>query len=479
MTACASGAGSRPVPEPYAALRHELGRDDSSRRASARARLSPTELRADARFAELRAKETAFAPNKPFFAQRDVIASSPLVPLLRAMPKGAALHAHPGALGDLHWLVHAAAITPNVYVYTGPDDDELVHGQTGVFRAPPDARWQLVSELRAKAPDPAAFDRALYESFTLGPEDQGKDPWLEFEKCWARVEAVSDYAPIYRAWYEEDFDAVAQENVQVLELRSWLAGPMDLDHAHAGAERALAEYADIERAVRARHPGFQVKVILSRSRKMPSEKLAVALDEAILLRTRHADRIVGFDLVNEEDRSRPLSDYAPTILAAQRRAEAAGTTLPLMVHAGESNAIANDNLLEALALGAKRIGHGLALPFHPALLERTRRARVPIEACPISNWVLGYVADMRVHPARELIARGLEVTLSPDDAGMMGYPFTWDFYVATVSWGLDLADLKELTSASLRHASLTRDERTAQERAWRSAWDAWIDGLAR
>ena len=87
-------------------------------------------------------------------------------------------------------------------------------------------------------------------------------------------------------------------------------------------------------------------------------------------------------------------------------------SLPLYLHSGESNWAENENLYDAVLLGALRIGHGVALIKHPLLMEIVKKRGTAIEVCPTSNQILGYVPDLRNHPAASYINAGLPVVLS-------------------------------------------------------------------
>ena len=62
---------------------------------------------------------------------------------------------------------------------------------------------------------------------------------------------------------------------------------------------------------------------------------------------------------------------------------------------------------DSLLLNAKRVGHGFQLALFPNLIEEYKKRDVCIEVCPLSNLVLGYTLDLRVHNARYLIANGV------------------------------------------------------------------------
>ena len=82
---------------------------------------------------------------------------------------------------------------------------------------------------------------------------------------------------------------------------------------------------------------------------------------------------------------------------------------------------------------------------HPYLLNLIKEQGIAIETCPVSNQILGFVADLRNHPAVNYIRHGIPIVLGPDDPGTFGYDhFTIDWYEAYMAWGLDLLDLKNI-----------------------------------
>jgi adenosine deaminase CECR1 len=85
---------------------------------------------------------------------------------------------------------------------------------------------------------------------------------------------------------------------------------------------------------------------------------------------------------------------------------------------------ADTNLYDAIALGTRRIGHGLASVWHPAILEHLKTEQnIALEICPISNVVLKYTGggvDFRSHPIFSLIQFGVPVVIAPDDPAIFG-----------------------------------------------------------
>jgi adenosine deaminase CECR1 len=182
-------------------------------------------------------------------------------------------------------------------------------------------------------------------------------------------------------------------------------------------------------------------------------------------------------LVEEEDRTHSNLFFAEDILAARRDAEARGLSLPLFLHSGETSRAQSENLYDALLLGTRRIGHGLALVRHPLLMEMARERGIAVEVCPISNQILGYVGDLRAHPAVAYINAGIPVVLAPDDPGVMRHTFSYDFYQAFMAWELDLRELKQLAMNSLLHSAMDPEEKRQALAVWRERWAEFVRWL--
>lgn len=116
-----------------------------------------------------------------------------------------------------------------------------------------------------------------------------------------------------------------------------------------------------------------------------------------------------------------------------------GVKMEYYFHAGESLESTNTNLLDAVMLQTRRIGHGFDLFILPKLIPTIRKRNIAIESCPFSNQILGYIKDLRSHPARMFIRMDLPVTITSDDPALYGYNgFTLDFTAITIAWELSL-----------------------------------------
>jgi len=459
------------VPRPYddvdayMKVREGLIQAELAMRIGAGIKLTPAEEEADRRLMSLKQEE--LKRNREYFplAQsflksetRRLINQSPILEIMKRMPKGGILHGHGLAMGDYHWLVKNATYQQNCYIFQG-QEGATHKGAMRISPESPGDGWRLVSDLRKAADNVEEFDEELYRSITLGEEDLGQpDIWAEFRKCFVRSSGLIR-GEIFDGFCRKLLRDMIAENVQYVETRSDI-----------GSQEIIEE---IQRDT----PEFRVKYIYSPARSVSREGLAQRLARALDMRAENPSFMIGFDLVEEEDDYHTNLYFINELLEARREAGRRGVTLPLYLHSGESNWAENENVLDAILLDAKRIGHGLTLFKHPLLMQRVKERGIAIEVCPISNQVLGYVADLRNHPALLYINSGLPVVICPDDPGIWKCTFSYDFYAAFMAWGLDLKCLKQLAMNSLLYSAMAPEEKERALRYWREKWEKFITWL--
>jgi adenosine deaminase-related growth factor len=449
----------------YLKAREKLIQAELAMRIDSGIKLAPEEEEASHRLMLLKQVETErtrdnFPPAQSFLKSqtRQQIDQSPILEIMKRMPKGGILHGHGLAMGDFRWLIKHATYLPNCYIYQGKEEPPR-KGSMRISRERPGDGWLLVGDLRKASDNIEEFDEELYRSVTLGEEDLGlPDTWAEFRKCFARsVGLFSD--EIWSDFCRKMLRDMIRENVQYVETRGDIGG-----------QKIIEE-------IQCDNPEFEVKYIFSSRRSASRESIAKGLAQALDERAANPDLFIGFDLTDEEDKEHTNLFYINELLDARHKAEQRNITLPLYLHSGESNWTENENVVDAILLDATRIGHGLALFKHPLLMQIVKDRGLAIEVCPISNQVLGYVADLRNHPAVLYINSGLPVVVCPDDPGIWRCTFSYDFYAAFMAWGLDLKCLKQLAMNSLIYSAMDSEDKERALEYWRKEWAKFISWL--
>ena len=85
--------------------------------------------------------------------------------------------------------------------------------------------------------------------------------------------------------------------------------------------------------------------------------------------------------------------------------------IPYTIHAGEMGL--GIHVLDAMDMGAWRIGHGVNCVQNPEWLKKVVDAQIPLEVCVTSN--CGGGRNYALHPIRELLNAGVKVTINTDN----------------------------------------------------------------
>ncbi|QCB52180.1 adenosine deaminase [Rhodococcus sp. PAMC28707] len=129
------------------------------------------------------------------------------------------------------------------------------------------------------------------------------------------------------------------------------------------------------------------------------------------------------------------------------RARAEG--LHVVAHAGEEGPA--EYIWQALdLLGAERIDHGVRCLEDEALVNRLVEDEIPLTVCPFSNVRLKVVDTLADHPIRQMIERGLVVTVNSDDPAYFGGYVDDNFAALTDQVGLTEREREILYDNSIR-----------------------------
>lgn len=152
----------------------------------------------------------------------------------------------------------------------------------------------------------------------------------------------------------------------------------------------------------------------------------------------HKESFLALDLADNEEGFDP-KPFAPLFAKARK----AG--LRITIHSGESNSpVAAQWVKDSVEiLGAERIGHGIQIVKDKNILNFIREKRIPLEVCPISNWLTQAFKTYEEHPIRELINAGVLVTINSDDPGIFATQLSDDYEVLHRVHGFTVADFEK------------------------------------
>ena len=419
----------------------------------------------------------------------DSLKTSHLFTVLRSMPKGAHLHFHiEGGLEKQEFL----EFTKQDIVYYSEKDDMLITAPKGLD-AP---GYKSCNELRASWKEDQSFDEYLKGKFILNKEEtkskRSRKIWESFEHKFDFINGLVHYHKFYKQALVETAKKAMKDGVKILEIRHAFGrvfndncGTKIIDKADGKEkivgidapfetltiEEELELYNQAIKEIKEIDPDFELLLITVGFKALGHEHVTEQIESHKYALENGFDFVTAFDIVNEEDKVKPILYFIDELLEAKSSIP----KLEFIFHAGESISRYNENEYDAILLGTKRIGHSVPLILHPHLMQLSRSNQIGIEVCPISHWILGYIYDPRWHPARQMMASQLGVTVSSDLHTFYDYDtLTVDYVLAFLAWQLDLKDLKQLWINSIKYSSIQEDKKEKYLDHFKNEWDKFI-----
>lgn len=184
--------------------------------------------------------------------------------------------------------------------------------------------------------------------------------------------------------------------------------------------------------------GISSALILCFLRHLSAEAAMATLEQAL----PYGDSFVAVGLDSSE-KGHPPSKFK----AVFDRARAEGFLT--VAHAGEEGP--PEYIWEALRLlKVSRIDHGVRCVEDPALVDYLAEHQIPLTVCPLSNVKLCVFDRMEQHNLKQLLDRGLCVTVNSDDPAYFGGYMAENFAAIESALGLTPADLVQLAKILLR-----------------------------
>ncbi|PNY27610.1 Adenosine deaminase-like protein [Tolypocladium capitatum] len=451
-----------------------------------------------------------------FLSNLNLIHQTALFDVARHMPKGAHLHIHynaclpPRVLLDVAKGMDRMFVTSDLPLVADGDFDKcemqfsiLSPGREtpGDLFSPgyqPRQTMRFADFLtafprhygRATADQWLADKLMFHEEETYGLLQTAAGAWEKFNGRTRMMKGLFNYETAYRRYTRLFLEDLMRDNIQYAEIRPNFmtsnqlyrddgSGPID----NWGIMRMIIDEVNKFQADVATQGRFfgGLKVIYCTPRVFSPREVEVALDECLRFKKHWPEWIAGFDLLGEEAKGRPLKDFIDQLLAFKKNCAAEGLDIPFLFHCGETLDTGTDtdeNLVDALLLGSRRIGHGFALARHPYVMQQMKAHGVCVELCPISNEVLGLTPRVGGHAMYALLANNVHCTVSSDNGTIFRSTLSHDFYQVMVGKAdMDLYGWKQLVLWSIEHACLTDGEKDKILRQWEAEWEvflAWV-----
>lgn len=193
--------------------------------------------------------------------------------------------------------------------------------------------------------------------------------------------------------------------------------------------------------------GISFRLIMSFLRHLSEEAAFKTLEEAM----PYQDWISGVGLDSSE-LGNPPSKFERVFAEAHKRG------FKRVAHAGEEGPA--DYIWEALdLLKVVRIDHGNRCLDDNRLVTRLASEQMPLTICPLSNLELKVVDDLKNHPLKKLMGKGLLVTIHSDDPAYFGGYMNANYLAVAEALDITATDLAQLAKNSFIASWLPEEEK--------------------
>lgn len=172
--------------------------------------------------------------------------------------------------------------------------------------------------------------------------------------------------------------------------------------------------------------------------------------------------VCGFDLAGDE--------------AAHPTKESAGTfegldlsEMGMTLHAGECGCA--QNVADSILLGAKRIGHGIAIMEDQTIADFSKQSDVLFELCPTSNLQTKAVASYADFPIQRFLSEGIKCCLNTDNRTVSQTTLTEEYYLMFQHCGLTLAQMEQMNLDGLAYSFAKEETKERLAPVIKAAYD--------
>ena len=193
--------------------------------------------------------------------------------------------------------------------------------------------------------------------------------------------------------------------------------------------------------------GMTTKLIMSFLRHLSEEEAFKTLEEAMPY--KKLITAVGLD---SSELGNPPSKFQQVFA----KAEAEGFLT--VAHAGEEGPA--EYVWEALdLLNVSRVDHGNNSLDDEILVQELVDRKMPLTVCPLSNLKLQVVKDLKKHPLREMLQKGLLATINSDDPAYFGGYMNANYIEVAEALSLTKDEVCQLTKNAFEASFLNGNQK--------------------
>lgn len=239
-------------------------------------------------------------------------------------------------------------------------------------------------------------------------------------------------------------EAAALENVRYMELRfapllhteAGLTVPEIIAAVSEGIHRAMKQY------------NIVVNLLICGMRQHSNDVNLTMLSEIMKMEKK---LMAGFDMAGPEPDG--ANDHVEPLTAL-----ATENGLQITLHAGECGCA--HNVVQAIHLGAKRIGHGIAIQTDEAAQALCVEKGTVIEMCPTSNIQTNAVNSWEDYPLLDFLEKGINCCINTDNRTVSNTALTREYMLLAEHFGINYATMKLLNLNGLAGAFTTEEVKT-------------------
>lgn len=288
---------------------------------------------------------------------------------------------------------------------------------------------------------------ALEQGITLNEQnlqvDQNCENLEEYLRCFDEIQKVLQTADSLQRSVIDVASQVVKDNVKYIEIRfaplfhmeKGLSINETIQAVIAGAKLAMTQY------------NIKINILVCAMRQHSNAINIDLFDHVLQADNEH---IAGIDFAG------PEAAFPPEAIreAAQYGVEKG---LNLTLHAGECGCIYN--VVESIKLGAKRIGHGVAINNDQQVLEEVKAQQVLLEICPRSNLQTQAISDVSELNLPYLLSNGVPFLINTDNRTVTQTTLIAEYDLLLKAQQLTMQDIEAINKNAVNHTFLSTEER--------------------